>query len=81
MKRLIATPEGAGQWSGNPAFRTVLANIVTPATRYEDRCAAFHPMDGYTIAQTVAMKIEGVHRPLEGAHDTRKTPMHTYAVY
>ncbi len=37
MKRLIATPEGAGLQSSNPSFRTILINLVTPATRAHER--------------------------------------------
>lgn len=36
---LIATPDGAGRQSHNPAFRAVLINLVTPATREHERAA------------------------------------------
>lgn len=79
MKRLIATPDGAGQWSGHPAFRTALANIVTPATRAADRCDGFQPMEGFTIAQTVSMKIHGAHMPHH--RGTRQGASSIYAAY
>ena len=37
MKRIIATPEGAGVQSHNPAFRSILINLVTPVTRAHER--------------------------------------------
>lgn len=79
MKRLIATPEGAGQWSGRPAFRTTLANLTTPATRLEDRCDGFHAMRGETIAHTVMAKIEGAHHP--DNIGTRQGATSRYAAY
>lgn len=78
--QMVAIEDGRGTYfygNGNCAAR----DVVTIETRYEDRCATFHPMEGYTIAQTVAMKIEGVHGPRDGAHDTRKCPSHWLAVY
>jgi len=40
MKRLHALPEGAGLVSHNPAFRSILVNLVTPATRAHEKAAA-----------------------------------------
>jgi hypothetical protein len=37
MERLHATPEGAGYISPSPAFRSILANVVTPTTRAHER--------------------------------------------
>lgn len=37
MKRIIATPEGAGVQSDTPAFRSILINLETPATRDHER--------------------------------------------
>lgn len=39
MKRLIATPDGAGLQSHNPHFRSILVNLATPATREHERIA------------------------------------------
>lgn len=40
MKRLIATPEGAGTANANPGFRCVLINLVSPETRAHERMVA-----------------------------------------
>ncbi len=40
MKRIIATPEGAGFLSPTPAFRSILINVTTPATRDHERTVA-----------------------------------------
>lgn len=37
MSKLIATPDGAGRQSHNPAFRSILINLVTPETRAHER--------------------------------------------
>lgn len=61
--------------------RVIRDYTVSEKTAREEAIDSFYPMAGYTIAQTVAMKIEGIHAPRQGAHDTRKGPIHTYAVY
>lgn len=78
MKRLHALENGAGLVSHNPVFRGILVNLVTPATRAADGCDGFHPMAGYTIAQTVAMKIEGAHAV---KNKSRMSVQHWRAVY
>jgi hypothetical protein len=63
---------------------TRVRNVRTIETARAENVDGFHPMNGYTIAQTVAMKIEGFHakrKSLHGASELRKSPAHFLAVY
>ena len=83
MKRIEASPHGYATnrvvLSGWPSAPEHRHDIVAEATRQD--WPTFWPMAGYTLAQTVMMKIEGVHAERDGAHDTRMSPMHTQSVY
>lgn len=59
----------------------IRAFTVSHATLATEQCDGFHAMNGYSIAETVAMKIEGVHGQRSGVHDLRATPRSIYAVY
>ena len=59
--------------------RVIASYCVGHATAREDRCDCFLPMGGYTIAQTVAMKIDGAHMPENVG--TRQGANSIYACY
>lgn len=81
MTRIHAYEGGAERVTLTRDGDAYRARLVSEATRTADRCDGFHPMMGHSIAQTVMMKIEGVHMPRSGAHDLRRTPGSIYAVY
>lgn len=72
MKRIRVNPA-----TGNTCnYSSFIYPIVTAATRKHDSCDGFHAMNGYTIAQTVAMKIHGAHLA-----SNRKTRQHADSIY
>lgn len=80
MRCLLASSEGAAVIVGGAGRPDTLENVVSRATtHHERRYETFHPMNGYTLAQTVAMRIEGFHSP-DRPRDC-KSPLHTYSVY